>query len=306
MNRPSVLNQICLQVVSVTISTLLMTMCSQPNPVSSEITEPAPDPITKIRIVPAVSDIAVGRNRFAFGILENSSPIRFKEQIHVSFIYLEATDSRHHIGKTASFVEWPSGAAGVYVTEIEFNEPGKWGITFNITENGKVVDIISNSFSVKQESDSISIAQLAPHSRNKTLDEVSGLEEITTAVTPDPDLYKISIKDAVTSKRPTLVSFATPRFCQTATCGPQVKEISSLQDRYGAEANFIHVEVYENPAEIEGDISIGRISPILNEWGLKNEPFTFVLDKNGIVHSKFEGFAPIKELETAIKAVLIR
>ena len=61
--------------------------------------------------------------------------------------------------------------------------------------------------------------------------------------------------------------------------------------------------MYDNPHEIEGDLSRAVISPMLTEWGLPSEPWTFVMDGGGIVRAKFESFTTREELEAALRAV---
>lgn len=57
-------------------------------------------------------------------------------------------------------------------------------------------------------------------SPNKTLYTVERLEELTTDYTPDPDLYQLTIAEALITGRPTVIVFATPAFCTSPTCGP--------------------------------------------------------------------------------------
>jgi len=40
------------------------------------------------------------------------------------------------------------------------------------------------------------------------------------------------------------------------------------------------------------------------EWSLPSEPWTFIVDAEGLVASKFEGFATRDELEAALADVL--
>ncbi len=120
----------------------------------------------------------------------------------------------------------------------------------------------------------------------------------------DLDLDRMTIAEAISGGLPTLVTFATPAFCTSATCGPQVEVVSTIKERYKGRANFIHIEVYDNPHEMEGDVSKGRLSPLLDEWGLRSEPFTFVIDADGLVAAKFEGFATEDELESALQEVI--
>ena len=220
------------------------------------------------------------------------------------FVYLDSSQDARRFRATAQFVPWPVGRAGVYVASVTFDQAGRWGVEVEVTEEDGAVRVGQAGFVVKPRSSSPAIGQPAPLSRNKTLQDVADLAEITTALVPDPDLYQMTIAQAASSGRPGVVTFATPGFCLTATCGPQVDVVASLKDRYMGQANFVHVEVYDNPKEMEGDLAKGRLSPLLEEWGLLTEPFTFVLDSEGTVSSKFEGFVTAGELEAALVATL--
>ena len=154
------------------------------------------------------------------------------------------------------------------------------------------------------------IGSAAPKSDNKTLAAVGAIELVTTDYSPDPALYQTTIRAAIASPLPAVVVFASPAFCTTATCGPQVDAVSELRETYAGQAHFIHVEIYDNPDEIQGDLDRARIAPPVAEWGLTgiphwfNESWTFVLDAAGRVQSRFEGFATTEELETALKSAL--
>ena len=99
--------------------------------------------------------------------------------------------------------------------------------------------------------------RLRPRSDSKTLADVDGFEQITTDFEPDADLYEMTIADALDTGMPLLLVFSTPAYCQTATCGPQLGVIKELKAEYADRMNFIHIEVYDNPHEIEGDLSRG-------------------------------------------------
>ena len=101
-----------------------------------------------------------------------------------------------------------------------------------------------------------------------------------------------------------MVVFATPAYCQTSTCGPQLDVVKGLKQQYGDRMNFIQIEIYDNPLEIQGDLSRGRIAPTVTEWNLPSEPWTFVVDDDGIVRAKFEAFTTSRELEEALVGML--
>ena len=101
-----------------------------------------------------------------------------------------------------------------------------------------------------------------------------------------------------------MIVFATPLFCSTATCGPQLEVIETVKELYKDEINFIHVEVFDNPHEIEGDLSKARTAPAVEEWGLVTEPWTFIVDSEGRIAAKFEAFTTEEELREHLDIVL--
>ena len=250
----------------------------------------------------ASSDFAVGVNRFAFAILdEDALPVRLTE-VRASLFPVDNPSSRQEV--TAVFRTWPTSVAGVYAAQVTFDEPGIWEVEVEVPQpDGSVVNSVA-AFQVKEESDSPAIGAKAPASQQRTAGDVEKLAEITTASPPDPDLYQKTIAEAVASGLPSAVVFSTPAFCETRTCGPQVEVVEDLKERYKGLANFIHVEVYANPLEMQGDLTKGKINPAMNEWGLLSEPWTFILDRNGNVAAKFEGFVGTEELEPALTQVL--
>ena len=103
-----------------------------------------------------------------------------------------------------------------------------------------------------------------------------------------------------------VVVFASPAFCTTALCGPQVEVLGELQARHGDRASFIHVDLYENPHEIQGDLARGIRTPILEEWGIETDEWTFIVDERGNVAARFEAFVTRVELEDALLRVIDR
>ena len=177
-------------------------------------------------------------------------------------MFIETTPYEVRAQAEASFVTWPTGRAGVYVVDgVDLDKAGRWGLVVEVEIDDGVIAVGQLGFDVKVTSSSPAIGSLAPRSLNKTGGDGTDLEEITTSPDPDPDLYRMTVAEAVDEGRPTVVTFATPAFCTTATCGPQVEVVSALKDRYGDEAGFIHVEVYDNPVEMRGRLLEGPHLP---------------------------------------------
>ena len=270
---------------------------------------PAPTPtgettVLTLRPVLGSTDLSVGSNRLVLALLDSrSAPIRATAaELTLAFEQGDATIFRDSV--VAVFRPWPAGLGGVFTAQIEFDRAGTWLAEISPLDGEFAGEKARLVFEVTEQSATPGLGTPAPASDTRTASDAETLEEITSDLDPDPDLYAISIADALRSGLPLVVSFATPAFCTSATCGPQVDVIKQLKDSYSDRANFIHVEIYANPKEMQGDPSTAEISPTVDEWGLPTEPYTFLIDAQGRVSAKFEAFASYPELEEALVPLL--
>lgn len=267
---------------------------------------PTPEAFATTRITLASTDLAVGENRVVFALIRPGTGSIKDAQVEVQTFFLSGSMPNEAVqSASATFQTWPGGTGGVYRTNLDFDQPGEWGLGVVATlPDGSSVNV-GASIEVKRTSSTPAVGSPAPRSESKTVSDAPQLTDISTDPKPDPGLYQITIADALAKEDPLLVTFATPAYCRTATCGPQMNIVKELKDKYAGRMNFIHVEVYDNPAEIrEQGISAARTVPALAEWGLPSEPWTFVVDGDGIVRAKYEGFVDSDELEIAISEVL--
>ncbi len=265
---------------------------------------PAPTP-KSLRLALASSDLAVGSNRVVFGIIDPYAGPLTDVSVQVSTFFLPLTGEQEGPIETVDAVLrlWPVSPRGVFTAQLEFGRAGEWGIGVVGTSLDGFEQKASARVQVKEAPATPAIGSPAPRSVSKTLADVEGFEQITTDFEPDADLYGMTIAEALDAGKPLLVVFSTPAYCQTATCGPQLGVVKELKAEYGDRMNFIHIEVYDNPHEIEGDLSKAVISPTAEEWGLPSEPWTFVVDGDGVIRAKFEAFTTQDELEAALQDV---
>ena len=52
--------------------------------------------------------------------------------------------------------------------------------------------------------------------------------QISTDATPDPAFYETSVADALAAHKPFVLVFATPKFCQSAQCGPTLDRVKPV------------------------------------------------------------------------------
>lgn len=261
-------------------------------------------PAQELRPIVASTDVSPGPNRLVFAVLDrDSNPIR-EAEAKVSLFYLIGNQAELKGTTQATFRRWPMGPGGVYVTYVTLDKAGTWGIEVSIADAGGAARLGRASFAVKERSSTPAIGSPAPKSQSRTSRDVSALEQITSDPQPDLDLYSLTVAEAIATGKPTLITFATPAFCTSATCGPQVDVVKELKNKYKGRANFIHIEIYDNPLEMRGDLRKGHVAVAVNEWSLPSEPWTFLIDGKGRVSAKFEGFTNAEDLEGALLQLL--
>jgi len=253
----------------------------------------------------ATKVLEVGTQRVAFLLNTQKALIKAPQ---VQILVAPADGSVPPTKITAPYNAWPYGVRGSYAAPVEFVTPGNYRLTV-MPMDGKVSGKAVIDVSVLADSPIPSVGEAAPPSETKTLDAAADIFNVTTSYEPDAELYQMSVAEAVASGKPSVVVFATPAFCTSPTCGPQVDTVSELRAEHPDAANYIHVELYDNPDEIQGNLDQARLVAAADEWGFTqipgwtNESWVFVLDGDGIVRQRFEGFATLAELEAALADV---
>ena len=257
----------------------------------------------------ATPDIAIGDRRWAVVLYDDSGTVKFPVILTESYFYPEGFEgSAPREGPIqevkARYHAFPLGTRGIYVTQLEFDRAGDWSVEASVPSPDGSPRLVEVRFPVFEQTESVDLGQRPPASMNRTVDDVESIAELTTGSQHDPELYSLTVAEALGESRPFVVVFASPAFCTNAVCGPQVEVASSLREKYGDRATFIHVDLYDNPHEIKGDLSLAVVSPLLEEWGLVSQEWTFVMDADGTVAARFENFVPEGELEAALQTIL--
>ena len=274
-------------------------------PSESASSEAAAEPLD-LNVIMATTVLEVGEQRVAFLLTTPTGLVKGDTSVSITPVYLPDSTAGESIA--TRFHQWPYGVRGAFAAEVDFDRPGQWRL--DITAEGPDGGHAMQEIEILEDSSVPFIGTVGPLSENKTLGSEGAIELITTDYSPDLSLYEVTIREAVESPLPAVVVFASPAFCTTATCGPQVDAVSELRETYAGQAHFIHVEIYDNPDEIQGDLDRAEIAPTVDEWGLTsiphwfNESWTFVLDADGRIQDRFEGFATVVELEEALQMTL--
>jgi hypothetical protein len=236
-----------------------------------------------------------GAQRLPIGVLDNGAPVT-DATVHVGASFVSQLLSQSDAPFRGDGLE----GRGLYVAHLQLAIPGLWQATIDIRRPNGESATIHQPFRVYAAPTGPAVGQPAPRSNNPTAADVGDVSTIDSGSPPD-DMHQVSIAQAIQQHRPSLVVFATPAFCQTATCGPQIHAIQTLEPAYRDRLAFIHIEVYQ---DFKPDASKRRLSDTMVEWHLQTEPWIFLIDGGGVIRAEFEATTASDELSPAIDQLL--
>jgi hypothetical protein len=198
--------------------------------------------------------------------------------------------------RSKTTVDDPDAATVLYTTKIDFPSKGEWRLGALTKDGDKLSARLMTGVNVGEINDIPKVGQRAPDIHTPTQKSVGGdLSKLTTRNPPE-SMNKTDFHD-VLGKKPIVLLFATPKFCQSRVCGPVVDAASQVQRQYGNQAEFIHMEIYK-----DNDPSKGA-RPQVRAYHLPSEPWLFVIDRHGIIRTAIEGAFNVQELAQAVKGV---
>jgi methionine-rich copper-binding protein CopC len=277
--------------------------CGSPVPGAGRTAPDSPstgEPSDGTRAIPmqvaiASTDLAVGPERFAFGLMDGDAAIIPDAEAELQFFWIgpDGPTPADHV--RAHWYPSSLAGAGIYVARTDFDRAGVWGVEIAVRlPDGRRPPTQRIRFTVAQVSAAPAVGERAPPTKNPILDDVVDVAEITSDPDPDLDLYRLTVDAAVANEKPSLVVFATPGYCQTRLCSPVLDEIKALGPDWGQRLNRIHIEVYR-------DFEKRELAPEMEDWGLVTEPWVFLLDAQGRVADRLEGSVTRAELEPILK-----
>jgi hypothetical protein len=264
---------------------------------------------TKLVIAPAAQTFELGPNRYPFGVFTVGNEQVSDADVALYFardkggkvvgpLPAEVSSLETKPAYRAQGSGGPADAKNVYVVpRVDFDRGGPW-LAVAILKGPKGLEASRvPSPVVGQFPDVPKAGEKAPLIHTPTAADVGGdLAKIDTRVPPD-QMHAVDYAD-VDGEKPIVLVFATPALCQSRVCGPVVDVAQEVADKYGDQADFIHMEVYN-----DNDISKGT-RPQLGAFGLRSEPWTFLIDRDGIIRDRIEGTYGVAELEAAMRTIL--
>jgi hypothetical protein len=200
-------------------------------------------PGAEIQPMITTSELVIGRNRFAFGLLYENKLVENAEatlrtydlersegrptaELKVPYQAIQKINEKSSVHRHADGTDHvhgdESGVQGLYVAQVDFARPGNWGIELLIGEPSDSPKTARFAVTVLDRPATPAVGSAAPRSRNLIARDVKNLRQIDTSQKPDVRLHQVRIADAIAQGKPQLIVFATPQFCTSRMCGPVV------------------------------------------------------------------------------------
>jgi hypothetical protein len=263
-------------------------------------------------LAPSVSILHKGPNRFGFALFDTARKQITGVPVAVYTVRPDGTGLRGpYVARSESLAvkpqfesqtsaKDPDAAKAVYVADVPFKRNGKQAVIAMAKLDGRL--LMTNGYPVNVTRASTKnappdVGDKAIDVHTQTLTDVGGDAAALDTRRPEAkDLLQDDLAD-VLGKRPVVITFATPQLCQSRVCGPVVDVVEQVKAGAPKDVAFIHQEIYK-----DNEINKGVRSQVA-DWRLASEPWTFVIDKNGKISTRFEGAFSAGELQRAVAKV---
>jgi hypothetical protein len=246
-----------------------------------------------------------GRNRFPFALFDrgNRQIGGLDVRLYVSRGLDESVrgpfNSKYHAidvkpqFRSQNSVEDPDSARSIYVGEAPFPARGSYVVAAVTRLNGELVAALTEVMVGDSEVPGPGDRAIRVHT--PTVASAGGdIEKIETRVPPDT-MHEVDLADALDRNRPIVLLFATPALCQSRICGPVTDVTEQVKSETDGEADFIHMEIYN-----DNDLKKGT-RPEFRAWRLTSEPVLFTIGSNGRVIERLQGAFSVDEVRAAVR-----
>ena len=134
-----------------------------------------------------------------------------------------------------------------------------------------------------------------------TVSDHRGVEPICTREPPCP-FHQIDLATSLAAHRPVALLLSTPKYCQTAICGPVLDVLIDESAHIGG-VDVIHAEVYANPDAVT-TIADAKPTELVSAYSMSFEPCLFVTKADGTLVRRLDTIYDRTELREALAAAI--
>ena len=262
-------------------------------------------------LVPSVSELSPGRNRFGFGLFD-----RARAQIAdaPTSVYVAPAGGGPARGPfparyeslavrpqflSRSVSEDADAAKLLYVADVDLPRAGEWDVLGVTRLDNRLVAATPAGRPLVATDDrrSPKVGDPAPRAHTETAADAGGDIGSIDTRQPPSTMHGVDFAD-VLGKKPVILLLATPALCQSRVCGPVADVAEQVKSERGDEAVFIHQEIFR-----DNDVSKG-FRPQFSAWRVSTEPWLFAIGSDGRVAARIEGAFSAEELNEAVDAAV--
>ncbi len=187
-----------------------------------------------------------------------------------------------------------------FLLEFEISEENT-GICQLQVDSQELTQIVEFRVIAQTETDLIQVGETMRVVDTPTFTNSTGFDPLCTRYEPC-SFHNISLRDALSNGRPTILLVSTPGFCQTTVCGPVLELLIELPK--DPKWDVIHAEVYTEPKKIaEGTDLQKLISPVIQTYGMTFEPCFIVAGSDNRVEARLDYAFDKSEMREALNSL---
>lgn len=246
-----------------------------------------------VQVMIAANDFEIGTPRIPLVLLDGLEPA---DASAVMVTIYDLSVEPPAAVWTGDAVEYADYELPYWVVQPEIETAGAWGLQISSTLPDGTVESYERSVMIEAQSAAPNIGDRPPASYNRTA-ATHDIATLTSGNQPNPALYQMTVADALTNGRPTVVTFATPAFCTTKFCAPVLHSAEKAYQQYGEQVDFIHLEIFK-------DFQTMAQADEVIEWALASEPWTYVIDADGVIASRMGGPVSPDEITAVLESMI--
>lgn len=251
--------------------------------------------VTPLAVVASSSaSIGTGEQRLLFAMVDPETNGFLASEDAAATALLRDEDGTPLGTYDLEFVWTVPEVRGIYAGYLDIPAPGVYQVS---VEQEGLAESGPTGFVAVDDPPMVGPGEPALLSETRIAADVADLSLITTDPDPDPEMYSMTVAEAVSNGRPAVLVFATPGFCTTESCGPMLDQVKALRPAYPG-IDFVHVEIYDD-LQVDNVEDLVVVDAVL-EWQLPSEPWIYIIDGEGTVVDAFEGAVNDDELTAVL------
>ena len=187
---------------------------------------------------------------------------------------------------------------GFFAADVTFPADGQFLVLAEI-DRGNGLEIAAGNVQVGRRNGMPIAGEDAPTTPTPTKDDARGVDPICTAE-PPCGMHARSLKDVLDAGDKAIVMIATPAYCTSRLCGPEVEILDQLRsDASGDGIAFIHIELLANDEPDTVKLT-SPLSPAAIAFETTEEPAFYAIGSDGVITERILGPGDVATFRDAL------